>query len=606
MAKRNRNTNAGKVNTGRTRVNVQAAESKTFTADGNPETSTDDIASAPQHRSADDEHGTRSDDERLSARSTEVATVNEGGSRSNPGSIRQEQDNTATSDSEGGLSRKPGFFRSGSERSSEFAARIARQRLDRSSTYHAPTQASIAKGRGKVQLPSGRSSRENLKGPPQQIVAPQGSASNLGDGRRWRQPGSEEEDFGDNTSNTDARNWSGSSTPDSYGSSGNDEAETTTQNPPSDLSSAQIRALERKLSKIEHELEEKREDLRDANEYMEKLRQETEKLTTIISRAYSGDQNSSPDFAALKSLLQASEFDTESSAVKSALLQVTLRFENTIQSLSSDKERIQQQLTDSESKLDIVLKSFEKKAQFAATSVPGAQSAWENDRDSFEGIYRDERRKRVYAEEQLKKLRETVEQWRQPDHANEELKANLDNTHAEIVKLQETLEKQQALAELWESECKTKQDELEKCTTGFENEASHQRTDMLTNIQDYYDKVCDQEHWHPEGLQETIRKLEREKQVTIEDFETLKSEKRRTKEEISKLRKTLAPRGKNRAIRKSLHHGRTCTYSASVRFRLTYLVHSPLITFHKSHSRHSQESSRTRPCHTAMPSPARD
>jgi hypothetical protein len=186
MTKRNRKTNAGKINTGRTRVNVQAAESKTFAADGNPETSTDDIASAPQHRSVDDEHGTRSDDEQLSARSTEVATINEGGSRSNPGSIRQEQDDAATSDSEGGLSRKPGcFFRSGSERSSEFAARIARQRLDRSSTYHAPTQASMAKGRDKVQLPSRRSSKENLKGPPWQIVAPQGSASNSGDGRRW-------------------------------------------------------------------------------------------------------------------------------------------------------------------------------------------------------------------------------------------------------------------------------------------------------------------------------------------------------------------------------------------------------------------------------------
>jgi hypothetical protein len=119
------------------------------------------------------------------------------------------------------------------------------------------------------------------------------------------------------------------------------------------------------------------------------------------------------------------------------------------------------------------------------------------DRDSFERLFNDERRKRKSAEEKLAKVQASAEKVHssQLQEQSAELQIELTVARKKLTALRKKSNELETRSKLWQEESEETKSELLKRSLAFEKSIAQQQRKIHAHVQEYITKTQDQAHW---------------------------------------------------------------------------------------------------------------
>ncbi|KAF1837592.1 hypothetical protein BDW02DRAFT_645275 [Decorospora gaudefroyi] len=290
------------------------------------------------------------------------------------------------------------------------------------------------------------------------------------------------------------------------------------------------------LQKKEKELVEERkhvegveDELIEANEALKKERMHKDalsKIIDVISDAMS--QGTNTKLRMLNNLARklAAHPDTED---------LPLKFLQLLSQFITNKESLERQLADKDHEIEIREKAMRANEDETGMMSP-LKSPRQADRDAFEKLFREERRKRKAAEGALEKIQTSAEK----DYLSQ-----LEQKTEELIKAQEetaTLRKQvhhlETQAKAWQEESEDAKSQLEKRALAFEETIARQKQESLTYIREYHTKTQDPTHWQVQGLQQKLADLEQDLTTTTKLFNDTKRQKAHLEDATKELAET--------------------------------------------------------------------
>jgi hypothetical protein len=287
------------------------------------------------------------------------------------------------------------------------------------------------------------------------------------------------------------------------------------------------------------ELEHARVDLKLYNDRLTTLRLDVEHLTDMVEQSLSNSVNGAPDTKTLKDLRWKSNSSYEAKTLHSNFLHLTKQMESKVQSkfetLSDQYMQMKFALAEKEKELIRAKKELQAAIQAKQALLTGTaelekeRDHMRNDRNLWNKAYLDECSKTQQAEHKFEEFRKLAEAMYRPnlEHLNKELQHDLTTVRDENDRLQERAQRLKTRARRWEGEYKTIKSRAEKESKQMKSALEQQVVEMLRYVKEYHDKVKDPAHWDLKPLQETVRALERDKEVIEEAFHREEREKSR-------------------------------------------------------------------------------
>ena len=289
-----------------------------------------------------------------------------------------------------------------------------------------------------------------------------------------------------------------------------------------------------KITGLEEALEKNNQHLENANTQLAQTEQNLQKcvaaaqrlcteiaeLTSALQHACS-DSSSLPDTTALATLERESNKSFEIRALCAALLQVTLRLENRVHDLETREEELRGK----------VIGEREESSSSARGELYGATpKTWETDCETFEKLYRDEKKRRLAAEQRANDYRQKVEVHHQPkdEGTHQDLQTKLDVLH-------QRLKDQEAYTQAWKDERDTALDQLNAHITQTQESHQTHMQDLLTHTATYKLKITQLNRPEIAHLQARIQTLEREIETCNLAFMTVNNDKENLAKKQEKL-----------------------------------------------------------------------
>jgi DNA repair exonuclease SbcCD ATPase subunit len=304
------------------------------------------------------------------------------------------------------------------------------------------------------------------------------------------------------------------------------------------------RALREKIAELKQESQVRSEDLVQANknlrtsdETLERLRGDIENLMNAIHQMSQSSSDRMFNAKTFQDMTQNTEFCPGTNKLLSFLTQLTEQLEIQIQSLSSGTEQIQLDPENKELQIIVGLNSFPAREESIINNALEKTPIHEAEGGYWEQLYKEERKLKEHAERKIESLKNASRKTYHPDLERHirELQIELTETQDEKAQLQEQVEKYSARAQQWENEYKTVRTRAEKEFAGLQQAIEQREVEMRAYIKDYHDKTKQKNHWNLKGLQDRIKTLEFDQNVTDKLFNDTKTEKARLEDEISRL-----------------------------------------------------------------------
>jgi hypothetical protein len=310
-----------------------------------------------------------------------------------------------------------------------------------------------------------------------------------------------------------------------------------------------IQDLERKIAETGEELKTKEEDeknrreetnqisaeLSEANQTLKELRKDNDTLSGIIDKI---TQSGSIDSLQLGKVISSLPTNSNASDLHTKVSTLIQHFAKSNQILEDTQQDQQRQIADKEytiSELARAIVAQEQKENSSSSPLssglpsPGLLSPLspiQADRDSFEKLFNDERRKRKAAEEKLTEIEANAKKTHSSllQQQDSELQTELTNAQEELTTLRKKADELETLSKQWKGEVEEAKFELLERTRNFDKSIAQQQREVYTHVQEYHKKTQNSAHWEVQGLQKKLAAVEADLADTKKRFDQIKSD----------------------------------------------------------------------------------
>jgi hypothetical protein len=270
-----------------------------------------------------------------------------------------------------------------------------------------------------------------------------------------------------------------------------------------------VKNLNQDLRTKNDELDEVKASTSTSSEELTRLRDNVEYLANAVKQTNAGDASRTKT---LRNLRWKPYSSPEAKDLHMHIARFAMSMEDKMQAASTDLEDKTVELATAQKDLQVLEQS---------------EKHWKRQAEQAQN-------KREQVERGLADWKVKAEALYQPDleEKNRELQADLYTSQDKNARLQEQTKTLREHAQRWEDEFKSIKSRAEKESEGFVLAYEHQQKDMMGCMKDYHEKVNDSAYFDFKPLQEKVRTLERDLQVTTEEFDAVKTSKARMEEDI--------------------------------------------------------------------------
>jgi hypothetical protein len=231
------------------------------------------------------------------------------------------------------------------------------------------------------------------------------------------------------------------------------------------------------------------------------------------------------------------DFDPDAVMLHTALVRFSGQMESKIRRLDSRTAQLQSSLADKERQLSWAITALEAERENRKFEALNTNPAHEVEGNYWEQRCKEEQRLKEHAGRAVTSIKKVALEQYKPDleKHNRELRIELSELLDKNNQLDEQVKRYTDRALLWEGEYKTAKQQAEKKYAGLEQEIQRQEAELRDYIKEYHDKTLDPCHWNLEGLQDKIKSLERDRDITDKLLNATKSENARLEDEIERL-----------------------------------------------------------------------
>jgi chromosome segregation ATPase len=310
-----------------------------------------------------------------------------------------------------------------------------------------------------------------------------------------------------------------------------------------------IQDLERKIAETSAEIKTKEEDeknlkecidqiqdeLNEVNKTLEELKTYNDTLSRIVDEI---TQSESIDFVQLDKVISSLPTNSNASDLHTKVSTLIQHFAESKRILVNTQQDQQRQIADKEDKIDELKKGMaaweQEHNSFSSPLSSGLPSPGllsplspnQADRDSFEKLFNDERRKRKAAEEKLAEVEANAKKTHssQLQEQNAKHQTELTSAQEELTTLRKKADELEKLSKQWQGEVEDTKEELLKRTDNFTKTIAQQQREVYTHVQEYHKKTQDSAHWEVQGLQKKLAAVEADLADTKKRFDQIKSD----------------------------------------------------------------------------------
>lgn len=270
-----------------------------------------------------------------------------------------------------------------------------------------------------------------------------------------------------------------------------------------------VQKLSQDLEAKNRELDEVKESTKTSGEKLTEMREDVEYLANAVKQTGTDDASKTK---ALRDLRWKPYSSLEAKDLHRHIIRFTTVMEGKIQAASAELECKNAELATAQNNLQVLEES---------------KKYWKRQTEQAQ-------KKNEQIERRLADWKVTAEAMYQPnlEEKNRVLQADLTTARDDYNTMHERMQAQKTRAQRWEAEFKTMQSRAEKESEGFELACEQQRKDMMVCMREYHEKLNDPRYFELEPLHEKVRALERELQVTTEEFDAVKVDKARMEEDV--------------------------------------------------------------------------
>jgi hypothetical protein len=303
-----------------------------------------------------------------------------------------------------------------------------------------------------------------------------------------------------------------------------------------------IQDLERKIAETGAELKTKEEDeksrreetnqisgeLSEANQTLKELRKDNDTLSGIIDKI---NQSGSIDSFQLGKVISSLATNSNASDLHtkvSTFIQLLVDTQQAQERQIADKKHSIVELKKAMVAWDQENHSFSSSlgSGLPSPGLVSSSSPRQADRDSFEKLFNDERRKRKAAEEKLAEVEANAKKTHSSllQQQDSELQTELTSAQEELTTIRKKADELETLSKQWKGEVEEAKSELLERTRNFDKSIAQQQREVYTHVQEYHKKTQDSAHWEVQGLQKKLAAVEADLADTKKRFDQIKSD----------------------------------------------------------------------------------